>query len=185
MALMLAFLLSAVPQEDPALTQMPEGWVTGKKSGWDGDYPPEWEKKTDEEKQAFLKQWNQAKFRYIKFMQNAKGNPTPPVAGAELMLKAVNAGLKIPQVLDLAMYGQNLKLKEPDFKMMLKSASAVHGTEVPHHEAVVIVKDLITAGLKGAELEKRARAEIAKKDKALQEAKAKKEKEEQEKKDKK
>jgi hypothetical protein len=61
----------------------------------------------------------------------------------------------------------------------------VHGTEVPHHEAVVIVEDLITAGLKGADLERRVRAEIAKKDKALQEAKAKKEKEEQEKKDKK
>ena len=184
MNLLLMLLLMTPVQEDPTLTEMPEGWVTGKKSGWDGDYPPEWEKKTDEEKKKFLEQWNNAKFRYIKFMQNAKGNPTPPVTGANYMLKAVNGGLKIPQVLDLAMFGQNQKLKEPEFKIMMKSACSVYGTEVPHADAVTIVKDLITAGLKGVALETRVKAEIAKKDKELQEAKAKKEKEEQEKKDK-
>lgn len=183
MSLLLILMLMS-PQDDPTLTEMPEGWVTGKKSGWDGDFPPGWEKKTDEEKQKFLEQWNNAKFRYIKFMQGAKGHPTGPVTGVLYMLKAVNAGLAINASAELAMFGQNRKLKEADFKIMMKAASSVYGTEVPHFEAVNIVKDLLTTGLLGTALDQRIRAEISKKHKQLAEEKARKEKEEKEKKEK-
>jgi hypothetical protein len=180
MSLLIALLLAAVPQEDPSLTEMPEGWITGKKSGWDGDYPPGWEKKTDEEKQAFLKKWNEAKFKYIKFMSGAKGHPTGPVTALIFMLKAVNAGLGINQAVDLTMFGQNNKLKEADFKLMLKGASSVYGTEVPHQESVNITKDLVTTGLRGSSLEQRIRAEILKKNNQILADKAKKEKEQKE-----
>ena len=185
MKMMLAVILFALPQQDdPTLTSMPEGWVNGKKSGWDGDYPPGWEKKTEEEKQKFLEQWNNAKFKYIKFMQGAKGFPTPPVTGINLMFRAVNGGLSISATLDLGMFGQNQKLKEVDFKIMLKSACAAYGTEVPHGEAANIVKDLVITGLRGAPLEQRIKAEISKKNKTLLEEKAKKEKEKKENEDK-
>ncbi len=177
MTFLLALVLMAPLQEDPTLTDMPEGWVNGKKSGFDGDYPPGWKDKTEEEKQAFLKQWNNAKFRYIKFMQGAKGNLTGGVTGILLMLKAVNGGLAINQATDLGMFGQQQKLKEPDFKLMMKGACSVHGTEVPHPEAVVIVKDLVILGLRGPALEQRIRAEISKKHKQIVEDKAKREKE--------
>jgi hypothetical protein len=181
MSMMLALFLCALPpQDDPTLTSMPEGWLNGKKSGWDGDYPPGWEKKTEEEKEAFLKEWNEAKFRYIKYMQGAKGNPTGSVTGILFMFKAVNGGVRITQATDLAMFGQNQKLKEPDFKIMMKSACSVYGTEVPHGEMVNIVKDLVTTGLRGAPLEQRIKAEIAKKNKVLLEEKARKEKEKKE-----
>jgi hypothetical protein len=176
MAMILAlFLAAAVQEEDPSLTEMPEGWRSGTKSGWDGDYPPGWEKKSDEEKKKFLEQWNAAKFRYIKFMQGAKGNPTGSVTGILFMLKAVNAGLKIPQAADLAMFGQNQKLKEPDFKAMMKGTCAVNGTEVPHGDAVNIAKDLVTSGIRGGTLEKRIGQEIRAKDTAIKQEKARKE----------
>jgi len=178
MELLLAFLLTAVPQEDdPTLTAMPEGWVSGKKSGWDGDYPPEWEKKTDEEKQKFLELWNRAKSRYIRSVLGAKGLPTGPVTAITYMLKAVNAGLTCNASADIAIFGQGKKLKEADFKIMLKAASSAYGTEVPHNEVVVIVKDLVTAGLLGGTLDQRVRAEIMKRHRQIVEDKAKKEKE--------
>ena len=179
--LLALFLVSAIPQDDPTLTEMPEGWVTGKKSGWDGDYPPGWEKKTDEEKKEFLRIWNEAKFKYIKYMQGSKGTPTGAVTAVLFMLKAVNAGLGINQSAALAMFGQDQKLKEADFKIMLKAASSVYGTEVPHYDAVNIVKDLVTTGLRGSALDQRIRAEISKKHKQLAEDKAKKEKEQKDK----
>ena len=174
---LLLFLVLLAPQDDPTLTEMPEGWVSGKKSGWDGDYPPGWPEKSDEDKKKFLTQWNNAKFRYIKFMQGAKGQPTGAVTAVLFMLKAVNAGLGINQAADLTMFGQNNKLKENDFKIMLKAASTVYGTEVPHQEAVNITKDIVTTGLRGSALDQRIRAEITKKNNQLLEAKAKKEKE--------
>ncbi|HEU4339014.1 MAG TPA: hypothetical protein VFS19_03010 [Planctomycetota bacterium] len=174
---LLLILMLLSPQEDPSLTDMPEGWVSGKKSGWDGDYPPGWPEKTDEEKKKFLTQWNNAKFRYINFMKGAKGTPTGGVTAILFMLKAVNAGLGINQAADLTMFGQNSKLKEADFKIMLKAASSVFGTEVPHGEAVNITKDIVTTGLRGSALDQRVRAEITKKNQQLLEAKARKEKE--------
>ena len=60
---------------------------------------------------------------------------------------------------------------------MLKAASTVYGTEVPHQEAVNITKDIVTTGLRGSALDQRIRAEITKKNNQLLEAKAKKEKE--------
>src|SRR5262245_45114327 len=178
MSLLLALFLTAVPQEDdPTLTAMPEGWVSGKKSGWDGDYPPGWEKKTDEEKQKFLETWNNAKSRYIRSVKGAKGLPTGPVTGILYMLKAVNAGLGCQAAADIAMFGQSKLLKEADFKIMLKAASSAYGTEVPHNEVVVIVKDLVTAGLLGSTLDQRIRAEIMKKHRQILDDKAKKGKE--------
>ncbi|HKS17431.1 MAG TPA: hypothetical protein VJU16_08975 [Planctomycetota bacterium] len=175
MSLLLALFLTAVPQEDdPTLTSMPEGWVSGKKSGWDGDYPPGWEKKTDEEKEKFLETWNNAKARYIRYLKGAKGLPTGPVTGILYMLKAVNAGLGCQASADIAMFGQNRKLKENDFKIMLKAAASVHGTDVPHTDVVVIVKDLLTNGLLGSALDQRIRAEILKKHQQIQQEKAKK-----------
>lgn len=177
MNLLLALLIAAIPQEDPTLTAMPEGWVSGTKSGWDGDYPPGWEKKTDEEKQKFLEKWNSAKSRYIRYMLGVKGSPTGPVTGILYMLKAVNGGLDINSTCDLGMFGQKQKMKEADFKLMLKGATAVHGTDVPPVEAVNIVKDLVITGLKGSTLEIKIRAEIAKKDRQIKEDKARKDKE--------
>ena len=181
MNLMLALFLIAIPQDDPTLTSMPEGWVNGKKSGWDGDYPPGWDKKTDEEKEKFLEKWNNAKFRYIKFMQGAKGMPTGAVTAVLFMLKAVNGGLGIDQSAELTMFGQNQKLKEVDFKVMMKAACSVYGTEVPHGEAVNIVKDLVILGLRGSPLDQRIRGEISKKHKQILEDKARKEKEKKDK----
>jgi len=177
MNLLLALFLIAIPQEDPTLTTMPEGWVNGKKSGWDGDYPPGWDKKTDEEKEAFLERWNKAKFKYIQSMQGAKGNPTGAVTAILFMLKAANGGVGVEQSAELGMFGQKQKLKEADFKLMMKAACAVHGTEVPQGEAVNIVKDLVILGLRGSPLEQRIRAEISKKHKQIVDDKAKKEKE--------
>ena len=178
MSLLLALFLTAAPQEeDPTLTAMPEGWVSGKKSGWDGDYPPGWEKKTEEEKQKFLETWNLAKARYIRYLKGAKGLPTGPVTGILYMLKAVNAGLGPAASADIAMFGQNKKLKEGDFKIMMKASASVYGTDVPHTEVVVIVKDLLTTGLLGSALDQRIRAEIMKKHREIQEEKARKEKE--------
>jgi hypothetical protein len=171
------FLAVAVQEEDPALTEMPEGWQSGTKSGWDGDYPPGWEKKTDEEKKKMLEQWNQAKFKYIRFMQGAKGNPTGSVTGINFMLKAVNGGVNIPQALELAKFGQQQKLKEQDFKAMMKGSCAMNGTDVPHAEGVNIVKDLVLAGLRGGTLEKRIAVEIRAKDAAIKQSKAQKEQE--------
>lgn len=178
MTLILALVLAAaVQEEDPALTDMPEGWQTGKKSGWDGDYPPGWEKKTDQEKREFLRLWNAAKFKYIKFMQGAKGNPTGAVTGEQFMFKAVNGGLGISPALELAKFGQSQKLKEPDFKCMMKGSCAMYGTDVPHGEGVNIVKDLVQAGLRGLALEKRIVTEIRAKDAAIKADKARKEQE--------
>ena len=186
MKALLALFLILAPQEDPTLTSMPEGWVTGKKSGWDGDYPPGWDKKTDEEKEKFLEKWNAAKFRYIRTMQGVKGNPTGSVTGVLFMLKAVNGGVGIDQAVDLGIFGQAQKLKESDFKLMMKASCAMYGTEVPPGEAVLIIKDLVIAGLRAAPLEQRIRAEISKKHRQIMEDKARKEKEkENENKDKK
>jgi len=178
---LLLILMLLAPQEDPALTDMPEGWVTGKKSGWDGDYPPGWPEKSDEDKKKFLTSWNNAKFRYINFMKGAKGTPTGGVTAILFMLKAVNAGLGVNQSADLAMFGQNNKLKEADFKIMMKAASSVFGTDVPHQEAANITKDIITTGLRGSAMDQRIRGEISKKHREIQEAKARKEKEQKDK----
>jgi hypothetical protein len=181
MSLLIALILAVAPQEDPTLTEMPEGWNTGKKSGWDGDFPPDWEKKSDEDKKKFLELWNNAKFRYIKFMMGAKGHPTGAVTAVLFMLKAVNAGVHPNQSAELAMFGQQHKLKEGDFKLMMKGASSVYGTDVKQADAVAITKDLVTTGLRGTALEQRIRAEISRKHKLIQEEKAKKEKEEKDK----
>ena len=178
-SLLVALALTAPLQQDPTLTEMPEGWVNGKKSGWDGDYPPGWEKKTEEEKQKFLEKWNNAKFKYIKAMTGTKGNPTGNVTGIILMLKAVNAGLDIDPTQQLALFGQQQKLKENEYTIMMKAtAQAASGTDVPHGEAVNITKDIVVSfGLRGSALDQRIRAEIAKKHKQIQAEKAKKEKE--------
>lgn len=183
MSLMLALLLLAPPQ-DPTLTDMPESWINGKKSGWDGDYPPGWDKKTDEEKKKFLERWNNAKFRYIKAMSGVKGTPTGPVAGILIWFKSVNAGLAIEQGEILALFGHTHKLKQPDYEIMFKGASSVHGTEVPHPDAVAITKEAIVAGLRGTALEQKVRAEIQKKHKQLADEKARREKEKEKQKEK-
>lgn len=184
MSLLLALALTSfVQQEGEEHTKMPEGWVSGKKSGWDGDYPPGWEKKTDEEKKKVLEQWNAAKSRYIKAVMGMKGNPTGSVTGIDLMLKAVNGGLHITAAQQLAIFGHQAKLKEPDYKLMLKGATAAYGTDVPYNDVVTIVKELVTAGLKGGTLEQRIRDDIAKKDKQVKADQAKKEKEKDKEKD--
>src|SRR5688572_22212503 len=173
MSFMLALILAALPQEDPTLTKMPEGWITGKKSGWDGDYPPGWEKKSDEDKEKFLQLWNQAKFKYIKAVQGAKGLPTGLVTAIDYMLRAVNGGLLPHPAAELAIFGQNQKLKDAEFKIMMKASTSVHGTEVPHGEAVNIIKDLVITGIRGPILDQRIRAEIKNKDNKIKAAKKK------------
>ena len=174
MTFMLALILSALPQEDPSLTKMPEGWITGKKSGWDGDYPPGWDKKTDEEKEKFLQLWNQAKFKYIRAVSGNKGNPTGLVTAIDYMFRAVNGGVMPHSAAELAIFGQNQKLKDAEFKIMMKASTCMHYTDLPHGEGVNIIKDLVLTGIRGPILDQRIRAEIKKKNEQIQADKKKK-----------
>lgn len=183
MALLLALLMTGF-QADPTDKEMPKGWVEGKKSGWDGDYPPGWPEKTADEKEEFLKKWNEAKFRYVRFVQNMTGLPTGPVTAANFMLKAVNGGLQIKTALDLTKFGQVQRLKEADFSIMLKASCAVYGTEVPQDDVITLVKELVGANLRGNVLDQRIRIEIIKRNKAIKEKRAKDEKEKKENEDK-
>lgn len=179
MTLLLALLVMGF-QADPTDTEMPKGWVDGKKSGWDGDFPPGWKEKTADEKEEFLKKWNEAKFRYIKFVENEKGLPTGPVTAANLMLKAVNGGLQIKTALELTKFGQSTRLKEADFTIMLKASCAVYGTEVPQDDVILLVKELVGANIRGSVLDQRIRLEIIKRNKVIKDKKAKEEKDKKE-----
>ena len=183
MTLLLALLLTGF-QADPADTEMPKGWVEGKKAGWDGDYPPGWPEKTQEEKDKFLEKWNEAKLRYIRYVQNEKGLPTGPVTAANLMLKSVNGGLQIRTALELTKFGQTSRLKEGDFTIMLKASCSVYGTEVPQDDVITLVKELVAANLRGTVLDQRIRLEIIKRNKAIKDKKAKEEKEKKDNEDK-
>ena len=183
MTLVLALLMTGF-QADPTDTEMPKGWVDGKRSGWDGDYPPGWKEKTADEKEEFLKKWNDAKFRYIKFVENEKGLPTGPVTAANLMLKGVNGGLQIKTALELTKFGQTTRLKVPDFTIMLKASCAVYGTEVPQDDVITLVKELVGANIRGTVLDQRIRLEILRRNQAIKEKKAQEEKEKKDNEDK-
>jgi len=90
------------------------------------------------------------------------------------MFRAVNGGLMPHSAAELAIFGQNQKLKDAEFKIMMKASTCVHYTDVPHGEAVNIVKDLVLTGIRGPILDQRIRAEIKKKNEQIQADKKKK-----------
>jgi len=179
MKLLLALCLLASVQEPE---EMPDGWKNGTKSGWDGECPPGWDKRSPEEREAYWKDFKFAKYQFIKHCQRLKEKITGPVTAADYMLRAVNSGLGIKITLDLAKHGMDRQLKEVDFKIMLKAATAVHGTEVPQVDVAILVKEFVNAGDRGPVLDQKIRMEIGKRSKAIKDQKAKEAKEAEKKK---
>jgi len=183
MKLMMALCLLAMVQEPEP---MPDGWKNGSRSGWDGECPPEWDKKTPEEREAYWKDFKFVKYQFIKHCQRLKDKITGPVTAADYMLRGVHAGLTPKITLDLAKHGMDRQLKEVDFKIMMKAATAVYGTEVPQVDVAILVKEFVNAGDRGAVLDQKIKMEIQKRAKAIKELKKKedekKKKEEEEKK---
>jgi hypothetical protein len=177
MKLLLALCLVVAVQEPE---EMPDGWKYGSKSGWDGECPPGWDKKTPEERDAFWKDYKFAKYQFIKHCHQVKDPETGPVTASDYMMRSVNAGLGIKVMVDLAKFGMTQRLKEVDFKLMLKSASAVYGTEIPQADIGAYVKERVVAGDRGAILEQRVKQEIMKRSKAIKDQRAKEEKEKKE-----